>query len=192
MIRASAQPPLRESPYPRALVSSEGALSFEEIYREHAPFVWRTLRALGVPPSTIEDAVQDLFVVVHRRLPEFEGRAAMRTWLFEIALRVARDHRRAELRRGVPEALDEALPCVEPTPAESATAAEALRLVERALDTLDEERREVFVLAEIEQLTAPEMATVLHVPINTVYSRLRRARGDFEQAFARQTRGVES
>src|SRR3954452_10421913 len=65
------------------------ALTFEEVYAQHVGFVWRVLRSLGVPPAQLEDAAQDVFVVVHRRLPEFEGRAAITTWLFAIVRKVA-------------------------------------------------------------------------------------------------------
>ena len=77
--------------------------SFDEVYAAHFGFVWRVLRTFGVPAASLEDAAQDVFVVVHRRLPEFEGRAAITTWLFAIVLGVARNHRRSQRRRA-PEA----------------------------------------------------------------------------------------
>src|SRR5262245_28504253 len=70
------------------------APSFDEVYAAHVAFVWRVLRTFGLSEAQIEDAVQDVFIVVHRRLPEWEGRAAITTWLFAIARRVASSHRR--------------------------------------------------------------------------------------------------
>src|SRR5262245_39607962 len=72
---------------------------FEEVYDEHIDFVWRSLRLLGVADAQLDDAIQDVFVVVHRKLDTFEGRASIRTWIFGIALRVARMHR-VRQRRG--------------------------------------------------------------------------------------------
>src|SRR4051794_22631911 len=79
--------------------SERVVFEFQRIYADHAGFVFRVLRGMGVADSGVEDALQDVFVVVHRRLPEFDGRYSMRTWLFEIALRVASDHRRKQRRR---------------------------------------------------------------------------------------------
>ena len=164
----------------------ETAPTFEALYEEHFDFVWRSLRRLGIPALTIDDAVQDVFLVVHRRLGEFEGRSSVKTWLFGIALRVASVHRRSAARRPT-EPLTE-----EPADAATAPAAEALseareaaRLVHQLLDCLEEDRRAVFVLSELEQMTAPEISTALGVNLNTVYSRLRLARRDFDAALAR-------
>src|SRR5262245_19722044 len=80
----------------------ERLLSFKEVYDEHFRFVWRSLRRLGVPESDVADAVQDVFIVVHRRLGEFEGRSKVTTWLYGICYRVAHDRRRlAHVRRRV-------------------------------------------------------------------------------------------
>jgi RNA polymerase sigma-70 factor (ECF subfamily) len=166
-------------------------VSFSVLYREHFRFVWRVARGLGVPAPRIEDAVQDVFVVVHRRLAEYDGRAPLRAWLFEITRRVAHDHRRTVRRKESAEPLDEAMgDSAQPGPARLAEAFEDLRLVEAILADMDEERCEVFVLAEIEQMTAPEIAETLGCNLNTVYSRLRRARETFHAAAAR-ARGEE-
>ncbi|HSD87703.1 MAG TPA: sigma-70 family RNA polymerase sigma factor, partial [Kofleriaceae bacterium] len=81
---------------------ASAAPSFDEVYAAHFAFVWRVLRTFGVPDAALEDAAQDVFVVVHRRLPEFEGRAAITTWLFAIARRVAGAHRRKDTGRTEP------------------------------------------------------------------------------------------
>ena len=91
-----------ESQPPR-VVGDAGDLDFDAVYEEHFPFVWRSLRRLGVDGHSMDDATQDVFLVVHRRLGDFEGRSTVRTWLFGIARRIARDRRRAAARqRGRP------------------------------------------------------------------------------------------
>src|SRR6185369_5736122 len=119
---------------------------FEEVYEQLFDFVWRSLRRLGVTEAGIDDAVQDVFVVVHRRLGAFEGRTSLKTWVFGIALRVARDHRRSRRRKGDHAPLDARIPDGAPDPVETLARAEALRELDRILSTLDEDKRTVFVL----------------------------------------------
>jgi RNA polymerase sigma-70 factor, ECF subfamily len=164
--------------------SAVAAPPFEDVYEELFGFVWRSLRRLGVPEPGLDDAVQDVFVVVHRRLPEFAGRSSLRTWVFGIAHHVASEHRRRERRKGGHEPLDMAMADSAPGPVELTARAEAVRELDRILATLDEDKRVVFVLAELEQMTAPEIAEALGISPNTVYSRLRAARRDFEAALS--------
>lgn len=167
------------------------ALTFAEVYREYLGFVWRNARALGVGTAAVDDVVQEIFVVVHRRLPEFEGRSAVRTWLSGIVLNVVRHHRRTVVRRSPHELSKHESPDPEslatrvPGPDDNAELAEETRLLQRILDVVDEEKREVLVLAEIEELTVPEIAQILGINVNTAYSRLRLARQQFERALAR-------
>ena len=160
--------------------------NFAEVYNQHFAFVWRTVRRLGVAERALDDAVQDVFVVVHRRLGDFEGRSSLKSWIFGIARRVAKDHRRRASRKDRGEELHEGLadPSAQ-SPLESAAKAEAVQVLYRLLDTLDHDKREVFVLAELEQMTAPEIAAAISVNLNTVYSRLRAARRAFNQAVDR-------
>src|SRR5689334_11305277 len=159
--------------------------AFDALYEAHFDFVWRSLRRLGVPEAQMDDAVQDVFLVVHRRLGGFEGRSSLKTWLFGIALKVASLHRRTAQRRRTEPLPDEPIDA-SGLPADALTeAADAARLVRELLDALDEDRRAVFVLAELEQMTAPEISSALGVNLNTVYSRLRLARRDFDAALAR-------
>ncbi len=156
------------------------------IYEAHFDFVWRSLRRLRVPDSCIDDATHDVFLVAQRRLAEFQGRSSMKTWLFSIALRIAKSVRRTLAQRGTDE-LPDATPDTNATPPdEMAGRIEAMRLVNRLLDSLDDAKRAVFVLAELEQMPAPEIAQALEIPLNTVYSRLRAARREFDAALARQ------
>lgn len=155
---------------------SSALTSFDEVYDRHVVFVWRTLRALGVPDAAIEDAVQDVFIVVHRRLAEFEGRAKLTSWLFAIARRVARNHRRTRQASSEVQEVEEQVHDERPTPYEAAVQTEAVALLERILDRLDDKQRVCFVLMDIEQMTAEEVASLLEINVNTVYSRRRLAR----------------
>ncbi|MEZ4297343.1 MAG: sigma-70 family RNA polymerase sigma factor [Polyangiaceae bacterium] len=166
------------------------SLDFEEVYDEHAEMVWRALRRLGVPEASVDDAMQDVFVVVHRRLGEFEGRSSLRTWVFGIVLGVARNHRRSARRRAPEGAhaaeIDDDLPAPDSGgPERHASHAEAVRTLYALLDELDEDKRAVLVLADLEEMTAPEIAAALSLNLNTVYARIRAARLAFEQAVAR-------
>lgn len=167
-----------------AVVQDRAQPSLGEVYEEHCDFVWRSLRRLGVNESALADATQDVFLAALRYWQGFEGRASMKTWLFAIARGVARDLRRAQIRRGT-ECPDDALVDRQPWPLAEAENREAARLVCQLLDKLDEPKRAVFVLAELEQLPLPEVAEMLGVNLNTTYSRLRAARREFESALAR-------
>jgi len=159
-------------------------LDLGQIYDQHSDYVFRCLRSLGVSPSQLEDAVQDVFIVVHQKLASFDGACALRTWLYAIVIRVARK-KRAALARAWAEEIDSAgADCTET----QAAAKEGLELAHRALAALDRDKREVFVLIEVEQMSAPEAAEILGIPVNTVYSRLRLARLSFERALQQLTR----
>ena len=167
---------------------AEPALHFRQVYDEHFRFVWRSLRRLGVRESDVSDITQEVFVVVHRKLPEFEGRSKMTTWLFGICMRVARDHRQsAAVRR---EVSTETSTLAEHADQSFDGSAEIDRrrrreLLERILDELTEEQRAVFVLFEFEGMPGYEIAELLDIPTGTVHSRLRLAREEFRRALAR-------
>lgn len=160
---------------------------FDRVYEEHVDFVWRSMRRLGVPEPMVDDAVQETFLVVHRRLPDFEGRSSLKTWIFSIALGIARNFRRSAQRRGKLEPIAAEATLLDPSadPEALAQRAQAVKQLDRILDELDDDKRAVFVMAEIEQLTAPEIAEILGVKLNTVYSRLRTAREAFDRAVQR-------
>jgi RNA polymerase sigma-70 factor (ECF subfamily) len=156
---------------------------FELLYAQYFRGIWRTLRRLGVTAAQLDDAAQDVFVVAYRRLAEFDGRS-LRGWLYAIAVRVASDYRRGAARRqSLP--LSESLPALAPDPARASELNESVRVLHLLLGELDEAKRTVFVLGELEELSAPEIAEVLGVNLNTVYSRLRAARADFDAALKR-------
>lgn len=165
-------------------------LAFEDLYEQHIDFIWRVLRRLGVPARSLPDAAQDVLLVVHRRLGSFDGRAPLRSWLAGISVRVARQEYRGRRRRQ-PEMLDSAAWIeVDSLPADASLVSttperlERIRLLYEVLSCLDAPKREVFVLAELEQMTGPEIAEVVGLPLNTVYSRLREARLRFQRELA--------
>jgi RNA polymerase sigma-70 factor (ECF subfamily) len=161
-----------------------------DIYRQHFPFVWRMMRRLGVPDGHVEDAVQDVFIVVHRRLADFQGRSSVRSWLAGIVRRVAHDHRRLGNRKpALGQAQSDRAPddlsADHPSPEETMINTEAVRILHELLDRLDDDKREVFILAELEQWSIAEIAEATGVKINTASSRLRLAREAFEEAARR-------
>lgn len=161
-----------------------GQEEWSELYDEHFDFVWRSLRRLGVPVSSLDDAAQDVFLIALRRRDDFEGRSAVKTWLFGIAWNVARNLSRSKARREdpLPEALVDGRHLGQE---EAAARAEAVTTLYELLDGLDDDKRAVFVMAELEEMGAKEIAAVVGVPENTVYSRLRAARSAFEAGLRR-------
>jgi RNA polymerase sigma-70 factor, ECF subfamily len=157
---------------------------FPEVYRMYFGFVWRTLGRMRVREADLLDVAQNVFVIVHRQLPGFEGRSELTTWLYAICKRVARDYlRSAPIRRevlvDVPEARqyrsyrDDALGGLD--------SHEATQLLEAILIQIPEKLREVFVLFELDELSGDEIARLLDIPEGTVRSRLRLARAAFER-----------
>lgn len=181
-------PPTMGWPLPTRLHETMAApLTFKEVYDEQLRFVWRSLRRLGVRESDLADAVQDVFIVVHRRLSEFEGRAKVTTWLYGICYRVASERRRlAHVRRTV----DDEAALAEHADPQVDVAAEAerrqgLALLEAILDEMPLEQRAVFTLFELEGTSGEAIAEALDTPLGTVYSRLRLAREQFRKSLAR-------
>ena len=157
------------------------ALTFDEVYDRHVAFVWRVLRSLGVPPAQLEDAAQDVFGVVHRRLADFEGRSAITTWLFGITRKVAAKHRkRAPATAEIPEMMSTA------DPFRDAVRAEAAAQVTAILDQMDDDKRIVFALVELEHESVAEVARMLGINPNTASSRLRLARSENADAVKRE------
>lgn len=182
-------------PQPRGDVHALAAPDFESVYEQNFKFVWRAARRLGIDPGDTDDVVQEVFVVAHRKLPEFEGRSQVKTWLLKILVRVVRHYFRTQQRKPGhrPSSAQGELDILRDPrtrgPSEAAERREAVRVLDRLLSRMDSEKREVFVLAEIEQLSSVEIAEVLGTNINTIYSRLRAARQEFERAVTRfQTR----
>lgn len=163
--------------------------TFRCAYVEHFQLVWRGLRRLGVPDNLLEDAVQDVFLVVHRRWQDFQGRSQLRTWVYGITIKVARDYRRAEARhsrrverlRELGQAEPESAP-----PSDAAERNEAHRLLYRALAALKDEHRALIVLVELEELSVRDAALALQLHVRTCQRRLKQARKAFEAAMAKE------
>lgn len=154
-----------------------GLETFDEVYEREFSYVWRTVGRLGVAPGDLADAVHDVFVVVYRRWNEIDPARPIRPWLFGIARRVAAAARRKQ--RGAGDADHE-----------RATASGGAQIADRdllwrVLAALDDDRREVLVLHDVEGYTGAEIAEMLDIPVNTVHSRLRLARADAVAAIAR-------
>lgn len=162
-------------------------LRVQDIYESHFDFVWRTARRLGASESQVDDVVQEVFLVVQRRLPSFEGRSELKTWLFGITRRVvyATVRRRGKQREiGLGE--DSDIPDAHAPSAETQLAThEDTRLLYSLLDELDEDKREVFVLSELEEMSGPEIAEALELQLSNVYARVRTARLAFDAALKR-------
>ena len=166
-------------------------IDFASVFRDHFDFVWRSARRLGVRAGSIDDVVQEVFLVVHRRLGDFEGRSSLKSWVYGITVRVVRNHQRTLRRKP-----EDALPIVlhdeharsQHETMERTQAAEALLVF---LEALPEERREIFVMVDLEQESVADAAIALEINVNTAHARLRSARGDFEN-FVKRYRAQES
>lgn len=184
------EPPVRAvAPVP------EPVPSFREIYDQHFAFVWRLAANRGVPQRALEDVAQEVFIVVHRKLPEFEGRSSLKTWIAAIVRRVIADYVK---KRGNRPAGDEPLALEPPestqagfagptvSPAEELERKSALELLDALLSKMSDDQREVFVLHELEHLSGTEIAELTASNENTVWTRLRAARRIFQEGVARQ------
>lgn len=156
--------------------TAAGAETLTRLFRAHAGTAHRLLQRLGVSAGDIDDVLQQVFMVVWRRLEDLRPEASERAWVLAIARKEAANHRRKHGNARQPTA-----PRQPVTPEEQASGREALRLVKQFIDGLDEPRRIVFHLADVEGMTAPEIAEVTQMNINTVYTRLRAARRAFRE-----------
>ncbi len=172
--------------------------SFEAVYDEYVDFVYRSVRRLGIPESAAPDVTQEIFLTIHRRLESYEARSSLKTWIFGVALGVVRNQRRrfARVRANEPpmdpnaEAqLARAEAPAEEDPHRRAERQQAVQLLHRILDEMDDEKREVFVLADLEQVPPAEIAASTSTKLFTVYSRLRAAREQFSSIAARLRAG---
>jgi RNA polymerase sigma-70 factor (ECF subfamily) len=163
------------------------SLDLFTIHAEHADFVWLTLQRLGVRDADVEDLLQEVFVVVHRRLHTFDESSRMTTWLFGICLRVAAGYRRrAHFRRErATGEVPEQATAEEGSPESAAQAGEARARLRTVLDGMELEERALFVMFEIDEVPCEQIAEMLGVPVGTVYSRLHAARTAFQRALAR-------
>jgi RNA polymerase sigma-70 factor (ECF subfamily) len=152
-----------------------------EIFETYAPFVLRLVRRLGVYASDVEDVAQEVFVIVHRRHADLKAGVSLRSWLFGITRRVVSNYRRqARHRREQPSDELDAV-AVQSDPALTIQGSRERALLDRALATLDADKRDIFVLFELEGLDMSEVAQMVGCPLNTAYSRLYAARALVKQ-----------
>lgn len=175
---------------PRDVPARGGVVpSFEQLFVDHAPFVWRALRRLGVHGDDAEDVCQEVFMIVHRRLATFEGRSSIQTWIYGICVRVAADYRKRAHRQH--ESPSEDLPELSGPANQHAELEDhqARALLDATVRTLDDDKRAVFVLFELEELPMAEVAVAVGCPLQTAYARLYAARQVVEVALRRATSG---
>ncbi len=166
------------------------APSFKAVYAKYFDFVWAAAGRLGVKPWAMDDVVQEIFMVVHSRLHTLQRPEALRSWLYGVVRRTVATHRRSRRTRDVSDAAfashARALEQLPPTPLDLTEHHEEAKLLWELLAELDSRKREVLVLVEVEGMSVPEVSDILKIPLNTAYSRLRRARVEFEQALGRR------
>jgi RNA polymerase sigma-70 factor (ECF subfamily) len=163
-LAASASPPVE-------------ALSFRQIFDAHVSYVAGSLARLGIDERDRDDLVSEVFVRVHRSLATYDPLRPMRPWLFAFAARVASEHRRlARHRREVFAEVD--VVSASPGPDQALEEHQSRRLLARALEELDDDKRAVFVLHDLDETAVPDVARALGIPEGTAYSRLRAARAE--------------
>ena len=171
-----------------AAITHAAPPQFREIFDAHVSYVAATLGRLGIDDRDRDDLVSEVFVRVHRALAAYDPTRPLKPWLFAFAARVASEHRRlARHRREVFADVDVA--STAPSPERALEHSESRRLLDRALAELDEEKREVFVLHDLDETPVPEVARALGIPEGTAYSRLRAARAELTAAVRRLQRG---
>lgn len=181
--------PVRAEPVAEA--PADAFPSFAAIYRLYFEFVWSSVRSLGVSSEAVDDVVQEVFVVIHSRIHTLQQPDSLRSWVYGVVRRTVSSHRRSR-RAHETSGFDlglfaEMRESGQATPFEETNRNDQVRLLAKLLAELDETKREVFVLAELEEMPVPEIAQALEIPLNTAYSRLRAARQAFEQALNRAT-----
>jgi RNA polymerase sigma-70 factor (ECF subfamily) len=162
---------------------------FSEVYRQYFDFVWATVRHLGISGAAIDDVVQESFIAIHSKLHTVQRPESLRSWVYGVVRRTASGHRRArrpEAPSATPEKLEQSVGAALHTPLDAVEHNAQLELLHSLLAELDEPKREVFVLAEVEEMSVPEIAEALEIPVNTAYSRLRAARMAFEAGLSRR------
>jgi RNA polymerase sigma-70 factor (ECF subfamily) len=164
--------------------------AFASIYEQYFDFVWASARRLGVAAAAMDDVVQEIFIVIHGRLHTLEKPESLRSWIYGVVRRTVSDHHRSQRNRdassGRIAAEGELLQTPPATPLDLTEQNDQVKLLWSLLREIDEAKREVFVLAEIEEMTVPEIAEALEIPLNTAYSRLRAARQAFEAGLERR------
>jgi RNA polymerase sigma-70 factor (ECF subfamily) len=172
---------------PPAAALASAAPTLAELYDAYAQFVYRSLVSLGVPAANAEDAMQEVFLVVHAKLGDFQG-TYFKAWLFRLALSIARNVRRSTKRVGQaqapvdPDSLEDSRGG---SPFDKAAQSERIQILHDLLERLDDEKRQVFILSELEQMPQVEIAEALDIHVNTVAYRLHAAKERLQQLLQR-------
>jgi RNA polymerase sigma-70 factor (ECF subfamily) len=179
-------------PEPAELASAPGAAAlppFEVVYQKYFDFVWASTRRLGVSLASTDDVVQEIFMVIHSKLQTLRQPESLRSWIYGIVRRTVSGHHRSQRTKaqsGAALAIEtEIFYPVGPTPQDLSEQSDKVKLLFSLLEGIEERKREVFILAELEEMSVPEIAEALEIPLNTAYSRLRAARIAFEERLAR-------
>jgi len=176
------------APQAQEAAAEQPSSTFPAIFHECFPLVWRLLRTLGVYEPWLDDAAQEVFVIVYQKLPEFDGRVRITTWVHAIAYRVAANVRRRQGRERLKvELSDRDAPSLR-TPEHEALSGESARFVQAFCAGLSEPMRDVFVLCFLEEWGQSEVAALLGVSPNTVSSRVRLLRSAYRVALDQRQR----
>ena len=168
-------------------MSGESRPTVQQVFDEHARYIWRTLRHLGIPDADAPDLCQEVFLTVHRKLASFEGRSSLRTWLYGICIRLASEHRRRPYVRNERAAAEPVVEAGVRGGQEPDTRFEQRATLQRLLALLDEDKRTVLVLYEIEGFSMKEIAEIVQCPLQTAYSRLHAGRELMQAAVNAET-----
>lgn len=158
---------------------------FSDLFEAEHSYVLHSLRRLGVAERDLEDVTHDVFVIVHRKLRDFDASRPPRPWLFAFAARLAADYRKRARHRYERVGVLQETADPTPSPQRMLERKQQQSVVLRALDALDDSRRALFVMVEIDEVPVVDAAAALEIPLNTAYSRLRLGRADFAAAVAR-------
>ena len=191
LVTGTPEAPARDSlqapaPVTTAVSPVHEALPFRDVYDRYFAFVWRSAANRGVRQAALDDVVQEVFIVVHRKLPDFEGRSSMRTWIASIVRWVVTDYMRKRGNQPAGDELPEQTASGGAMPLEALERKAAVQLLDALLSKMSDEQREVFVLHELEHMSGIEIAEITGTNENTVWSRLRAARKVFQEGVARE------
>jgi RNA polymerase sigma-70 factor (ECF subfamily) len=170
--------------------ASGEVLPFAAIYKRYFDFVWSAVRRLGVSDASMDDVVQEVFIVIHARIHTVQDPNTLRSWIYGVTRRTVSGYHRSRRVKDASAAAMADEPSVlklPRTPLDLVEQNEQVKLLFSLLEELDDPKREVFLMVELDDLTVPEIAEILEIPLNTAYSRLRAARQAFEEALARHS-----
>jgi RNA polymerase sigma-70 factor (ECF subfamily) len=189
-----AAPAIEKACVARRAPQASGPAQFASVFHAHAPFAWRLLRRLGVADRDAHDVCHDVFVVVHRKLAHIGAQSSIRSFVYGVCVRAASDYRRSARVRleRLSDPMDEADEAwFSNLPDEQVERRLATAFLMSLLERMEETKREVFVLYEMDELTMAEVADIVGCPVQTAYSRLHAARKEIRAAFERREAGED-